>query len=162
MKTTSRGFTVLEFLIVIGIMTILIGLILVGLTAARKNARDQGRVSQVQSVVVGLAQFYDICRMYPPTLDGTIAYPCLDNKTLGSLMADIDAFAWNTASGYHYAALADPLDPGVCTGFHIGSDLETTSASYSNKSGAPASGDICNGSVVDFDGTGTNIFDLKK
>lgn len=166
MKTNSlqKGFTVLEFLIVIAMMTVLVGLILVGLTAARKNSRDQARVSNIQNVVVGLTQFYDICREYPPTLDSTIVYDCLDNKPFTSLVSDVDKFQFNAGSEYYYVALADLSDPDTCTGFHIGVTLEGSSTSFANsKTGAPASSEVCNGTtIVDFDGTQPNVFDIRK
>jgi prepilin-type N-terminal cleavage/methylation domain-containing protein len=165
MKNTlfKKGFTVLEFLIVVAIMAILIGLILVGLTAARKNSRDQSRVSNVQNIAVGLAQFYDICRVYPVSLDSTTVYPCLDNKTFASLVPDIEKFAFNTGGEYFYASLADPIEADVCTSMHVGVLLETSDASYkATKSKAPAASALCNGSSPDFDGTPTTMFDIKK
>jgi prepilin-type N-terminal cleavage/methylation domain-containing protein len=166
MKTnpsSHKGFTVLEFLIVVAIMTILIGLILVGLTSARKNARDQARVSSVQNIVVGLTQFHDICRVYPVVLDGTTPYPCLDGKTFANFVSDIDDYKINTGGEYFYASLADNSDLDTCIGFHIKVNLEGSDSSYQgSKSAASQSGSICNGSAYDFDGTATNVFDIKK
>ena len=142
MRTISynKGFTVLEFLVVIGIMGVLVLLVLVGLTGARANAREQARVSNIKTIVVGLAQFHDICRTYPAVLlstDVSATCPELNGKTLKDLVPDIDDFKFNDpASDYVYTGLADISDPASCIGFHIGVKLETDGNSFSTtKSG---------------------------
>ncbi len=161
MKINQKGFTVLEFLIVITIMAILLGLILVGFTAARKSSRDQVRVSNAQTLVVGLTQFYDICRSYPPTLDGTETCDGLAGKTLKDIIYNADSYKVNPE--FHYAGLADPSDRTSCTGYHVVVTLETTATSFKGtKTGAPASATVCDGSAVDIDGTSETVFDIKK
>lgn len=139
MKTFHKAFTVLEFLVVIAIMCILIALILVGLTGARSNARDQARISNVQNIVVGLAQFHDICRVYPASLASTETCFELGGKTLGNILPDIDAY--HVDPRYLYAGIADASDNTSCIGMHIGVKLENANSGFaSSKAGfGPAS-----------------------
>lgn len=86
-----KGFTVLEFLIVIAIMSILVGLILVGLTAARTNARDQEKISNLQKIALGIQQYHDICNQYPSDLDDQETCPDLQAQgaTLKTIIPEI-------------------------------------------------------------------------
>ncbi len=172
-KSSHRGFTVLEFLVVIAIMCILIGLILVGLTAARSNARDQSRISNIQTIVVGIVQFHDICRVYPTVLDATTVYPCLDpvanTKTFADLVPNIGTYQFDMpGSDYLYASLADPSDLNTCTGFHVGVQLEGHATSFaSSKSGSAPVSSLCSGQSLQnladpVDGTLQNVFDIRK
>ncbi|MDB4984357.1 MAG: hypothetical protein JWM20_536 [Patescibacteria group bacterium] len=180
-KTFHKGFTVLELLIVIAIMCILIGLILVGLNAARSHARDEDKVTNIQTVVVGLTQFFDVCRSYPSVLDpNDPSATCsnLGNKTIADFIPGLDAYHFNQAgSDFHYAGLVtdtgSPLtDTSVCTNFHIGVDLEGTSDGFPTKSkfgpsnypyGTIACTAHAGGSAAtDFDGTSSSVFDIKK
>lgn len=169
MKKYQKGFTVLELLVVVGIICIMVALVLVGLTAARSNAKDQEKISTVQTVVVGLAQFHDICRMYPAILDTVTQYPCLNNQTLLSLMPNLATTTSN--SDYQYAGIADSSDPRTCIGFHMGAKL----ANQSNSSGTLKAGFgpaeygtttvLCQTSGPDFEAGATETlpwFDIKK
>jgi prepilin-type N-terminal cleavage/methylation domain-containing protein len=172
-KISPKGFTVLELLIVIAIMCILIALILVGLDAARAHSQDENKMSTIQTIVVGLGQYHDICNSYPPVLDATTVYPCLGNQTFASLVPNIAKYNFTDPnSGYEYAALASPADLTTCTAYHIGGTLETTDSNEVSKAGfllSTYNGDnpnnqltLCNGSSPDFDGTGPLTFDLEK
>ena len=98
--TGHHGFTILELLVVIGIMCILIALVLVGLNAARANSDDQRKVANVQTVAVGLAQYFEICHSYPPTLDGTATCTDLQGKTLDDLAPGVATYGPGNTAGY--------------------------------------------------------------
>jgi prepilin-type N-terminal cleavage/methylation domain-containing protein len=157
-----KGFTILEFLVVAAIMVILVGLILVGLTAARKNARDQAKISNLKTLVVGLVQYHDICRSYPESLDPSVA--CDSLQTQGRSLGD---FIQNSNTvDFLYTGLADdPNDTTTCTGFHAGVVLEGKAESFSaSKSSKAPQTNLCGQgvSVDPVDGTQANIFDIKK
>lgn len=154
-----KGFTVLELLIVIGIITVLISLVLVGLNSTRKHSSDERKVSNVQTIVVGLVEYFNICREYPADISGRATCPDLRGKTLKDLIPDIGIYASNHA--YLYAGLADSQSPDICSGFHIGVTLEAGDAAFHNKSGAAPSG-TCHQSGQDFAGNVTTVFDIKK
>ncbi len=54
MVKTSKGFTVLEFLIVITIIGILIAIVLVSLSSSRARARDDERIARVQNASIAI------------------------------------------------------------------------------------------------------------
>lgn len=175
MQKKHKGFTVLEFLIVVAIMAILIGLILVGLTNARVDSRDQARITNIQNIVVGLTQFHDICRVYPAVLssaDPSATCFELGGKTIKDIIPEIDSFAFNAqGSDYLYTGLADASDNLLCTGFHIGVKLEGTPDGFASSRSAfgPSSYGsqtiVPCGNGVDFEagpGALDSIFDIKK
>lgn len=169
-RTTSyaeRGFTVLELLVVIGIISILMGLVLVGLNNARRHSKDERTVSGVQTVVVGIQQFYGICREYPVALDDVTQYPCLGMKTLKEIIPDVASYS---SAPYFYASTAtDPAPNSACTGFHFGVTLDGPAESFPSRSGAGLSPVYCNqfgiasgGNDVDASAAGSKVFDIKR
>jgi prepilin-type N-terminal cleavage/methylation domain-containing protein len=164
---TSKGFTVLELLVVIGIISILVGLVLVGLNNARRHSKDERTVSNVQTVVVGLQQFYSICREYPVAFDDTTQYPCLGMKTLKDIIPDVVSYM---AAPYFYASTASDSSPNAaCTGFHIGVILDGPADGFASRSGAGLSpfycsqmGIISGGNDQDASTPNSQIFDIKK
>jgi prepilin-type N-terminal cleavage/methylation domain-containing protein len=173
MKKFHKGFTVLELLIVIAIMAILMSLILVGLQSARSHARDQDKVTNLRTIVVGVTQFYDICRMYPASLDSTTTCPSLGTKTLGDIIPNLADYHFDaTGSDYTYTALSgDTTDQTDCTNFHIGVHLDGNVSSFSSQKSSfnstivnlPLGMVICSSSTFSgFDGTVDSVFDIKK
>jgi len=167
-----RGFTVLELIIVIGIMCILISLILVGLDDARAHSADQNKISEIQTVVVGLGQYHDICNVYPDKIDATTTEACLGGQTFASLVPDIAKYNFNaTGSDFMYAPLADALQPAGCIAFHIGVKLQKTDSPVGAKSGfvlanQPQSSHmlgLCDVGIPDtIDGSDPLTFDIEK
>ncbi len=147
-KYSQQGFTVLELLIVLGIMTILIGLILVGLTRARSHSRDEQRVANLQTIALALQQYHDVCKEYPHNLKAVETCDALSPANLGSFIANINDYPVSTNglnSEYDYLPLAYDGDyPNVCTGYHLFTRLESDKA-------AAAKG-------AKFDATGAGIF----
>lgn len=91
---TSKGFTLVEMLIVIAIIAILAGIIFVGLPGFRNNALDTRRIADMKNVQNGLALYYSKCRAYPsdaavdasgcttakPAAAGTLVWGTLETK----------------------------------------------------------------------------------
>ncbi len=120
-----KGFTVLEFLIVVTIISILVGLILVGLNAARSNARDQKKIADLQRIALGIQQYHDICREYPASLDTGQTCDNLGGSAIESIIADLKNYEFNTGGDYHYTAIADDVkNPDTCSSFHLWVQLE--------------------------------------
>lgn len=66
------GYTLIEILVVVGIIAILVALGTVSYATAQKKARDAKRVSDLSSIQNALEQYYSICGfVYPITSDGT-------------------------------------------------------------------------------------------
>lgn len=166
----QKGFTVLEFLVVIAIIAILVGLILVGLAAARAHARDQVRVSNIHTIAVALEQYHDICREYPSDIISQATCTDLGPGSLESFINNIAEYRINDPlSDYQYIPLAGSLaDTNSCTGYHLYAKLETdykgiVGAKF-NSSGT-GNAVLCTvnsaGELVDA-GTTPRIFDLHR
>lgn len=125
-KIAPKGFTVLEFIIVTGMIILLVSLILVGLQNARENARDQIRISNLQSVALAIQQYHDVCREYPSDLISSESCDALlPNGTLGDFIKNIDDYQFNTGGEYNYVGIAaDQANPVMCTNFHLWVQLE--------------------------------------
>lgn len=67
-KTRSiQGFTLIEMLIVIAVISILAGIVLVGITGFQASARDTKRIGDLRSVQNSLELYYTRCGHYPHT-----------------------------------------------------------------------------------------------
>ena len=131
---TNNGFTVLELLVILGIITILIGLVLAGLNAARKHSNDERKVATLKTVALGLREYFNICRAYPVNLVATEACPALANQVPAKQLSDvIPIIADLDPAKYHYVSLLDTTAAGLggteCTNFHLWVDLDADGAS---------------------------------
>lgn len=63
----KKGFTLLEMLVVIGIISILLGLGAVSYSTAQKKARDAKRKDDLKKIQNALEQYYSICGYQYPT-----------------------------------------------------------------------------------------------
>jgi prepilin-type N-terminal cleavage/methylation domain-containing protein len=163
----KKGFTVLEFLVVIAMMGILISLVLVGLSRARSQSRDQGKVSEIQKIAIGLEQYYDICGEYPENLTGSEACPALSNQTpsrsIGDILPEVASMDFNASgSPYFYSGLSQSQNPSQCSGFHAGVLLEGSASGF-NRSAKSSLSDTCSSVTPGFDAVNNqNIFDIHK
>lgn len=62
----KKGFTLLEILVVIGIIAILVALGATSYSTAQKKARDARRKSDLKSIQNALEQYYSICNFQYP------------------------------------------------------------------------------------------------
>ncbi len=65
----NSGFTVFEFLIVVGLLTIMISIALVSLNAVRQKSRDNERLALVNEISLSLHDYYMQCGSYPDSID---------------------------------------------------------------------------------------------
>jgi len=63
----QSAFTLLELLVVIGIISLLVGLGSVSYSTAQKKARDAKRKSDLQAIQSSLEQYYSVCGYQYPT-----------------------------------------------------------------------------------------------
>ena len=64
----EKGFTLLELLVVIGIIGLLASILVVNLTSTRKRARDTKRIADVRNLQTASEDFYGKNGKYPATI----------------------------------------------------------------------------------------------
>ena len=64
-----KGFTLIELLIVVAIISILAGIVLVGLRPSLQTARDARRVAEIKQIQTGLQLYYNREGRYPDLLN---------------------------------------------------------------------------------------------
>ena len=64
-KSKQKGFTLLELLVVIGIIGLLASIIVVNLTGARRRARDTKRIADIRQLQTAVEDYYGKNGKYP-------------------------------------------------------------------------------------------------
>lgn len=68
---TKKAFTLLEMLIVLGIIAVILSVLSVSFATTQKKSRDAKRKGDIKAVQNGLEQYYSTCGFVYPT--GTLA-----------------------------------------------------------------------------------------
>ncbi len=66
-RLKKKGFTLLEMLVVIGIIGVIVSMGFVSYSTSQKKARDAKRKSDISSIQNGLEQYYSVCGYKYPT-----------------------------------------------------------------------------------------------
>jgi len=133
-KITKNGFTLLELLVVIGIIGILISMVVVSFSTAQKKGRDAKRRSDMKTIQGGFEQYYsdedisgntryayDTCdnmttatyfpsgsRPVDPKNSGSYVYTCTGTATTYCTCALLEATGTgNSGAGCAYVAGGD-------------------------------------------------------
>ena len=77
----KKGFTLLEMLVVIGIIMILVGMVSSSYATAQKKARDSRRKTDLSAIQNAMEQYYSICGYVYPTSPVTYGIICLSPST---------------------------------------------------------------------------------
>jgi prepilin-type N-terminal cleavage/methylation domain-containing protein len=113
------GFTIVEVLVVIGIIALLTVIIYPSLSDIRKKNRDAEKVSDISVIQMGLSLYKNQSQngTYPKTLPDLLTKKYVTDDSLASPNSD----------DYIYVPLARQSSPGVCTYYHLGVNLELPS-----------------------------------
>ncbi|MDP3880993.1 MAG: prepilin-type N-terminal cleavage/methylation domain-containing protein [bacterium] len=79
----NKGFTLIEILIVVGIIGILSSVILVGLNSSRSRARDSRRITDLRQTQQGLELYYTKSGEYPDTSSWANLQTELEGASIG-------------------------------------------------------------------------------
>jgi len=124
---SPKGFTLIELMIVVFIISVLAMLTFVAFSQVQKNARDTQRKGDLQTVAGVLQRFYSDYAKYPPASSGRISYRSGTDQC-GNEATDTNV-AWGTGSlvcsvtkptgvvnvNYSKALPSDPLNtPQYC------------------------------------------------
>lgn len=117
----KKGFTLLEMLVVIGIIAILVALGFASYSTVQKKARDAKRQGDLKAAQQVMEQCYSI---------NNFTYPTITDDSAGkiSVICDADATIKFT--------ITDPLNTGLyiytyTQGYSITTDLETSTTNFS-------------------------------
>jgi prepilin-type N-terminal cleavage/methylation domain-containing protein len=120
MKNKS-GFTVVEVLVVIGIIAVLTVIVFPAINNIRAKNRDAERIADISAIQLGLSLYYNqhTSEGYPVNLDTLLNAKYITSDSM------------NTPDGqpYIYVPLKNPSGSGTkCTYYHLGTVLELPSA----------------------------------
>lgn len=108
-NTSRKGFTLIEILIVTGIIAVLATVILVAGDKAREEARDSKRIADLNQIELALEAYFN-----NPSSTGGQQYP----SSLGQLVTTgfIDSAPTDPESGTQYDYLPNATQSGFCLG----------------------------------------------
>lgn len=128
----QKGFTLLELLVVIGIIGLLASILVVNLTGARKRARDTKRVADIRSLQTAIEDYYGKEGKYPTLLSDLVTGQQIPMWPLDPLAASGTTCTGNSEMCYYYASYTPSGAVGPQS-YHIGTSLEDTTSLLLNQ-----------------------------
>ena len=107
----KKSFTLLEMLIVLGIIATILSVLTVSFSTAQKKSRDSKRKSDIKAVQIALEQYYSACNYSYPTSIPAAGISCNGNVIMTGIPVDP-----KSATPYIYSTVA-PASSGftICT-----------------------------------------------
>ena len=135
----KKSFTLLEMLVVIGIIAILVSLGFASYSTVQKKARDAKRQGDLKAIQNSYEQYYSICNFkYPSALPASQSKLTATTAICTSLTADVDLItipADPLGGDYQCVGTCDPAAYTICPkDLGSGKYLETESCNSTNKS----------------------------
>ena len=119
----QKGFTLLELLVVIGIIGLLASILVINLTSARRRARDTKRVADVRNLQTANEDYYGKNGKYPSIIADLVTGTQVPVWPLDPLAPAGTACTGNSDFCYWYAAYT-PTGAIGPQSYHIGTSLE--------------------------------------
>lgn len=108
----NKGFTLLEMLVVIGLIGVILSLGATSYSTTQKKARDSKRKSELRAIQSSLEQYYSICGFNYPVIGAGTGVPtigCTNPSTLIMPTAPRDP-----KSGVLYEMVSDGSTYSIC------------------------------------------------
>lgn len=121
MKNKNKGFSLLELLVVIGIVIVLLGLLATSFSTAQKKSRDARRQSDIKAIQNSLEQYYSVCGYKYPTAVVSNVF-CASPSIMILPTVPVDP---GTASPYLFPTIGESMYK-VCSAQEIGSSFCVT------------------------------------
>lgn len=110
---STRGFSLIELIVVISIIALLASIVLTSFTAYRNRANDARRITEMKSIQNALELYYTSYTKYPnPDVDGcgwdigNATHPLFNGVGMNSYFAGqqppVDVFKMGPCDGYRY------------------------------------------------------------
>lgn len=126
MKKSTSGFTLVEILIVVIIITILASIVAVSYNGAQGRARDSDRRADIANITKALEMYYDDNGAYP--------IPSATSSVIGNTWYSSGDASWATFQSALSSAMSDvPKDP---TGTTNGNPINAGNYAYAYTSGS--------------------------
>ena len=117
----SKGFTIIELLVVVAIIGIVSGIIVASVSGSKAKGRDAKRIADISVIQLALERYYDEKRYYPTDLSSSSNSDDLSDYDSSVPTKD------SSGNDYKYSALnADNTATcsNDCQSYHLGATLE--------------------------------------
>lgn len=112
-QKNNRGFSLIELIVVCGIIALLVTVVLASIFEARKNTRDQARIAYLAEIELALELYREVNRDYP-TNSGEIASGNAIYNDLSPYLSSVPAgLADGNQYYFGYDSNAECPDPGA-------------------------------------------------
>lgn len=124
-QSVTEGFTLLEMLVVLGIIAIILSVLTVSFSTAQKKSRDAKRKSDVKSLQNALEQYYSACSYTYPTSIPASGISCNGTFIMTGVPVDPKSttpypyVTIDPASGGGFKVCANELESESITGFCV-------------------------------------------
>lgn len=133
------GFTLVEIVIVVGIMALLSGIIFSSFDGAKAKSRDQQRLTDISNIQLGLELYFNQHGSYPEELDTLMG----DSEGV-KYIVDIPnppSKATEDNYKYNYVPLTKVLNGTRCISYHLWTTFEVNSSNLESKKGFNSEGE---------------------
>lgn len=118
----KKSFTLLEMLIVLGIIAVILSVLTVSFSTAQKKSRDAKRKSDIKSLQGALEQYYSTCGyVYPTAISGGVS--CGSSIIVSTQPVDpktVTPYVFSpTGSGSGFSICTNSLESESPTGFCV-------------------------------------------
>lgn len=128
----SKGFTLIELMVVIAIIGILASIISVSLISSKAKGRDAKRIADIKTIQLALETYYSDNASYPTSIYAAPFYP----NYLSNVPMDPQGGSWGNSGHYFYSSY-NALSNTNCVSnpaikYHLAAEMES-----SDQQGAP-------------------------